>query len=217
MNVFILSTGRCGSTTFERACRHITNYTAAHESRVHQLGESRLAYKDWHIESDNRLSWFLGRLDQTYGDCAFYVHLLRNPEEVSRSYASRLGEECIIPAYARGIYLSLPRDLRAWSLEISRDYVHTVNSNIEMFLRDKSHKLKIDLADAKSGFDKFWDMICAEGDKEHALKEFDRRHNAHDRLVRPQVPRDSFLTVSKAAIAKGLRAVRKMPGVIKNA
>jgi hypothetical protein len=32
MHIFILNTGRCGSTTCARACQHMTNYTAAHES-----------------------------------------------------------------------------------------------------------------------------------------------------------------------------------------
>ena len=56
MNVFVLCTGRCGSTTFACACRHIENYTAAHESRSHLAGPERFAYPEDHIEVDNRLS-----------------------------------------------------------------------------------------------------------------------------------------------------------------
>ncbi|MEJ1383421.1 MAG: hypothetical protein RPV21_03475, partial [Candidatus Sedimenticola sp. (ex Thyasira tokunagai)] len=67
MNIFILNTGRCGSTTFIEACRHITNYSAAHESRIQLIGDRRLAYPQNHIEADNRLSWLLGRLEHTYG------------------------------------------------------------------------------------------------------------------------------------------------------
>ena len=33
-NVFVLCTGRCGSTTFTQACQHIQNYTASHESKI---------------------------------------------------------------------------------------------------------------------------------------------------------------------------------------
>jgi hypothetical protein len=44
MNVFVLCTGRCGSTTFARACRHMTNYGVGHESRIGKLGEERLAF-----------------------------------------------------------------------------------------------------------------------------------------------------------------------------
>lgn len=78
MNVFVLSTGRCGSTTFVKACEHITNFSAAHESRTGLLGAARLDYAGNHIEADNRLSWLLGRLDRTYGNAAFYVHLRRD-------------------------------------------------------------------------------------------------------------------------------------------
>lgn len=56
MNVFVLNSGRCGSTTFIAACRHITNYSSGHESRATLIGEERLAYPTQHIEADNRLS-----------------------------------------------------------------------------------------------------------------------------------------------------------------
>ena len=85
MNVFVLSTGRCGSTTFIKACSHITNYSSAHESLSTRTGKQRLNYPENHIEADNRLSWLLGRLDNTYGDDAFYVHLNRNIEDTIAS------------------------------------------------------------------------------------------------------------------------------------
>ncbi len=102
-NVFILCTGRCGSSTFIRACKHITNYTASHESRISKGGYNRLQYPAHHIEADNRLSWFLGRLENKYGDDAFYVHLKRNIKDTAASLLRR---------YDRGYYESLPqRDL----------------------------------------------------------------------------------------------------------
>jgi ferritin-like protein len=52
--------------TFIRACRHITNYTAGHETRSTLLGEDRIAYPRQHIEADNRLSWMLGKLGKKY-------------------------------------------------------------------------------------------------------------------------------------------------------
>ena len=82
-NVFVLCTGRCGSTTFDRACRHMTNWTAGHETRSHLTGPDRFAYPPRHIEADNRLSWMLGRLEQAYGADAAYVHLTRDAEAVA--------------------------------------------------------------------------------------------------------------------------------------
>ena len=64
MNVFVLTTGRSGSLTFAEACRHITNFSCGHETRVGLIGAERLAYPDQHIEVDNRLAWFTGRLER---------------------------------------------------------------------------------------------------------------------------------------------------------
>jgi hypothetical protein len=66
-NIFVLCTGRCGSTTFIKAAGHIRNYSAAHESRTEELGHARFAYPNFHIEADNRLSWLLGRVDTLFG------------------------------------------------------------------------------------------------------------------------------------------------------
>ncbi len=64
--------------TFIQACKHISNFSSSHESRCGLLAEARLDYPENHIEADDRLSWFLGRLDKQYGNSAFYVHLKRN-------------------------------------------------------------------------------------------------------------------------------------------
>lgn len=173
-NVFILSTGRCGSTTLAKAASHFSNYSSGHETLTNQLGEARLNYPDFHIESDNRLSWLLGRLDQKYGDDAFYVHLTRNPEETAASYAKR--PHGIMGAYqGMGILMGL-RD--GDQLEVSLDYVNTVNKNIEIFLRNKSHKMDFRLENAKKDFSRLVRKIQAEGDMNSAFQELEIRHNS---------------------------------------
>ena len=176
MNIFILNTGRCGSMTFIKACEHITNFSSAHESRCDQLGDARLAYPDNHIEADNRLSWFLGKLDKQYGDNAIYVHLKRNNNDTASSYAKRLFPGGIIPAYRKGILQHLPDDTP--DLSVSLDYCDTVNSNIELFLKDKTRKLEFNLENAKQDFKKFWAFIDAEGDLDSALAEFNIAYNS---------------------------------------
>jgi len=176
MNVFILNTGRCGSTTFNMACEHITNFTSAHESRCDRLGEDRLAYPDNHIEADNRLSWFLGRLDNHYGDKAIYVHLMRNSHDTASSYAKRLFPGGIIPAYRKGILQHLPADIS--DMSVSLDYYDTVNSNIEHFLKDKTRKMEFNLENAKEDYKKFWELVGAEGDLDAAMAEFDIPYNS---------------------------------------
>ena len=180
-NIFILSTGRCGSTTFIHACQHITNYTSAHESRTGFAGQTRLDYPSDHIEADNRLSWFLGRLDQKYGNDAMYVHLLRDRSKVAISYAKRLFPGGIIPAYRYGIYF--PEPINTPILSIAEDYVDTVNANIELFLKDKRNKMAFNLENAKKDFREFWHFIGAQGDLEAALVEFDTRYNASEDSV----------------------------------
>jgi hypothetical protein len=172
MRVFVLSTGRCGSTTFSQACRHITNFTSGHETRVRKVGPDRLHYPPRHIEVDNRLSWLLGRLDAHYGDeDVRFVHLVRDPEQTVDSFLRRFARSSIMRGYDRGILMGS----YAEPLDICRDYVETVNANIALFLRDKdpSHVMTVQLEHAKEDFARFWDWIGAEGDLEAALREWD--------------------------------------------
>lgn len=181
MNIFVLSTGRCGSTTFAEACRHILNYTAAHESRAGKIGGERLKYPDNHIEVDNRLSWFLGRLDEKYGDDAFYVHLKRNREAVALSHKKRYNNrQSIFKAYTKSILLG-PQKYQS-RMRAGLDYCHTVNSNIELFLKDKSRKMDFTLENAEQDFEIFWNRIQAEGDLNTALGEWDVQHNQSNNI-----------------------------------
>lgn len=177
MNVFILNSGRCGSTTFIRACQHITNYSSAHESLLCETGAQRLDYPANHIEADNRLSWFLGRLDQAYGDEAFYVHLQRNTQDTAASFVRRI-DFGILKAYEQGILMHEQHRLPAE--DIARDYLHTVNSNIRLFLKDKSRKMNLSLETVKSDFTEFWNRIDAHGDLDAALREWDIQYNASE-------------------------------------
>lgn len=175
MNVFILNSGRCGSTTFIQACRHMTNFSAGHESRLTKIGSERLAYPDRHIEADNRLCWLLGRLDEAYGDGAFYVHLQREREATAASFARRM-DFGIMKAYRDGILLE--GEPGQSDLDIARDYLDTVEANICRFLRDKPQQMAFRLEQAKADFTLFWQRIGAEGDLQAALAEWDVRHNA---------------------------------------
>ena len=174
MNVFVLSTGRCGSTTFVKASGHILNFTSAHESHIGKVGPSRLDYPNNHIESDNRLSWFLGRLDAKYGDDAFYVHLKRDRMETAISYAKRFQPGLIMHAYAYGIYLEIPQTR---IVDVALDYYDTVNENITFFLRNKTRKMDFNLENAKTDWPVFWERIGAQGDLTMANNEWDVAYN----------------------------------------
>ena len=158
----------------------MTNYTAGHETRIGVVGDGRLDYPSDHIEADNRLSWFLGRLGQTYGDDAFYVHLTREEEATARSFVGRwdLG---IIRAYRHGVHVGLPEDVDRM---VARDYCRTVNNNIVAFVRGRPNAMGIELERAKDGFREFWQRIGAAGDLDAALAEWDTVHNP----TRPHAP-----------------------------
>ena len=191
MRVFVLSTGRCGSLTFTRACTHISNYTASHESLSDRLGSDRFKYPDNHIESDNRLSWQLGQLDNIYGDNAFYVHLKRGKVQVARSVMARFFTPySIIDTFCGSIRMNPPEKMsKAQRLQACYDYIDTVNANIELFLSSKSKKMTIEIEQAKEGFPVFWKAIEGVGDIDAALAEFDQKYNtSQENLSRKMNP-----------------------------
>ena len=173
-NIFVLSTGRCGSTTFHKACCHFTNYTSGHETRTSRLGIDRFSYPSFHIECDNRLSWLLGRLDREYGNSAFYVHLTRNIDDTASSFAKRKGG--IMRAYqGMGILMGCKEtDQR----KIAEDYIDTVDENIKLFLSNKTNKMNFRLERAEQDFTRFCLAVGAQGNFQGALGEFSISHNA---------------------------------------
>lgn len=173
MNIFILNTGRCGSTTFIKACQHINNYSATHESLVTKTGDQRFAYPASHIEADNRLSWFLGKLDQHYANNAFYVHLKRNKNATIRSFSQR-EDYGIMKAYKEGILLGANQQKPE---EIAADYIDTIDLNIKLFLKDKTNTMEFNLETAINDFKIFWDKISAKGNLNNALAEWEINYN----------------------------------------
>lgn len=200
MRIFVLTTGRSGSTTFSRACGHFNNYTAGHESRWNTEIPRRLDYPDNHIEVDNRLCWFLGTLAVRYPD-AHYVHLTRPVDEVADSYAQRWGPDpvpllpwSVLTRLSRGIREKHPRVSMAnafgyaiygktspWPsaqrVAVCRMMVEAIEANVVEFLRHRP-STKIELAKASDQFPAFAKFIGAEGDIDGAVAEFAHRHNA---------------------------------------
>lgn len=206
MNVFVLTTGRTGSLSLERACSYITNYTAAHESRCDKLGSERLNFPDDHIEIDNRLAWFLGDIEAKYGDNAIYVHLIRDEKKVADSYTKRWNRETsIVRAYAYGILKLQEHQIKEPSA-ICLDFVEKTNRNIVNFLSDKSRKMTFDISNNTVDFKKFWELIEAQGNYEKAFAELNAVHNAHG----SDKDLNSFWN-------KSLRIAKKLPSFLKNA
>ncbi|HKK87290.1 MAG TPA: hypothetical protein VJ917_00485 [Saprospiraceae bacterium] len=180
MNVFVLCTGRTGSSTFIEACKHVENYSSAHESRSSRCGSARLDFPACHIEADNRLIWFFGDLDKKYGKEPFYVHLRRNEQKTAKSFMRRWkwNRVSIIQAFYHAILMNHKKPTEEEITKVSLHYVKTVNSNIEAFLKDKPHKMTVWLENIESDFRNFWDAIGAEGDYEKAIACWDKKYNA---------------------------------------
>jgi hypothetical protein len=197
VNVFVLCTGRTGSLTFSRAASHILNYSVGHESKSKLVGDARLAYPPNHIEADNRLTWILGRLDDTFGADAFYVHLTRDCEATARSFNKRWNvKEGIIAAYRDAILMGA----EAEPMEVCTDYVETVNANIHAFLKDKPNTMHFEVERAQQHWPLFWQRIGARGDLQAALDEWNENHNRQEQ--RPSVLRRLF---SPAKLSIGIR------------
>ncbi len=179
MQVFILCTGRSGSSTFIKACKHITNYTSGHESRSKRTGDDRIVFPENHIEADNRLAWFLGAIEDMYGDNAFYVHLLRNREATIDSFNRRWKNKgSIIRAFSEGILFTPTLFLTGKDkVRICSFYVDTVNTNIRMFLKNKTHTMVMHLEKIEKEFPAFWNAIGAEGDLKKATRELKINYN----------------------------------------
>lgn len=178
-NVFVLNTGRCGSTTFSKACQYMTNYTSGHELRVNEIGDSRLNYPTSHIEVDHNFCWMLGNLDQLYGNKAFYVHLVRDKQKVIKSTYKRWNYSFNSTRFFTQEVLGIVPELLSESekLAVVSQENETKTSAINLFLLDKTNTILIDIDDPKKAFTEFWNRIGAEGNLEKALLEFDVRHN----------------------------------------
>ncbi|MCK0536100.1 hypothetical protein [Alcanivorax quisquiliarum] len=177
--VLALSAGRAGSKTFANACSYITNYTSGHETRLAMPAAEKINYPDFHIESDNRLSWMLGLLNERLSDSVFYVYLYRDEEKIARSYNRRWAvKNGIMPAYAQGV-LMMPTSRN--DIVTCRDYVSCVHANIKMFLKDKQYVV-IDIDNPQEGFECFWEKISAQGDKKKALQAFEQADNTSSKM-----------------------------------
>ena len=203
MNVFVLTTGRSGSTTLSAALQHVTNFSCSHESRSELVGKHRLDYPQNHIEIDHRLAWFLGELGNRYGDEACYVHLVREREatasswnrrwhpsmrryrrapreflkELRRRVSSNPVEPRLLPAFASGLILR-----SKWfaddRLDVARYLVDTVNWNIEEFVSHRPKKYVLHLETSQDELPGLWEYCGFQGDLESALAELAKRHNA---------------------------------------
>jgi hypothetical protein len=188
---------------------------------------NRVKYPENHIEVDNRLAYFLGRLENRYGDDPFYVHLKRNRIETAESLSRGSYEGGIVECYRKKIITTSITSNENYQregitpVETCKHYCDTVNTNIELFVKDKTKKMEFRLESAEDDFRRFWERIGAEGDMSASMQEWGRKYNASDSKEAPEeeapeeeapeeeAPQISSLPVR--AIRKAVRAAREFP------
>jgi len=174
MRVFIIGTGRCGTTTIWKAAQHITNYTAGHETKPGVIGRYK-GYPDNHIESDGHLIWTVPRLVAKYPDAKFAV-LRRDRKDLIDSLARRYYMQGILRLFhadKRHKEKQAREEAAAWLVDCMYAYA-------ERFLaaQFKCDFRIFNLEKMKTGdWVRFWDWIGAEGDFDKSLKEWDIKHN----------------------------------------
>ena len=167
MRVFVTGTGRCGTVTFARACKHITNYTSAHETQSRRRTVS-LDYPDNHIEVDPHFAHYMGPMIHTHPG-AMWVHLWRDRDAVIRSIMKKGN----LQHWSRVALWRVQQDEEVATL------VHdALYSNIRAHLiRSVQKKLHIETPVSEAAFRDFWNAIGAEGDLGAACKELEIKHN----------------------------------------
>lgn len=169
MRVFVTGTGRCGTTTFAKACSHITNFTSGHESKRRGCPQAQVnEFPDNHIEVDAHLFWHMGILLDMYPE-AYWVHLRREREACVRSLMKTSG----IKDWMRLAYVGA-NDLG----QACADYYDSTNRMIGELLDPLSRSRTMHLEMLRDEWDDFWQWIGAEGDYGPAVAELTIKHNA---------------------------------------
>jgi len=99
---------------------------------------------------------------------------------------------------------------------VCKHYCDTVNSNIELFLKDKARSMELWLESAEEDFSEFWERIGAEGDLSASLEEWTRSYNASDPKEAPDKQFEPP-PLSVRAARKAVRIARKFPDFIRKA
>ena len=168
MRVFVVGTGRCGSVTFSKACRHLDGFTVGHESPI----GGELSFPDRHVEVSPRLTWVLPLLVRKYHDDVLYVHLRRKREEVVASWIRR-GRHRGPGIWEKLVNGSSENDYRQ-ICELCHD---GMIATIEQSLTG-TNQMTLWLHDVRESWHEFWTAIRAQGNYRRSLAEWNIRYNA---------------------------------------
>lgn len=177
MRIFVVGTGRCGTSTFYHAACHATNYTVGHESRAGTIND--YLYPDHRIEVSSHLAFAVPVLRATHsiarigasGGCRF-VHLIRELAScVSSMAAVREAIRSLAFGIAEGnVNTQSGKDFRRWAAWL----YDLVNANIAATAADA---FRLELERAEERWLDCWEFMGCEGDFEASLAEWRWKYN----------------------------------------
>lgn len=169
MNVFVMGTGRCGTTTFAKACNCFKGFTSKHESKVKN---NDLVYPNNHIESDPHLFWHLPNLVSKYPD-ALYIHIIRERDACIRSLSKRPS------LYSYAYITELSKRKKTDLNKIAERFYDFVTGCLCSFFKGNGHLdyMEIDLPPTKDQWREFHEKIGSPNGYKESLKHWNRRYN----------------------------------------
>ncbi len=176
MRVFVTGTGRCGTSTFTKACQKLTNYTASHESLVGEDSIGLWQYPDNHIEVAAQLAIAIPILLDKYPGSK-WVHLIRDEKDCIES----LSKEVWFSMQIFGFQWFLSR-IPSDSKKLAEAFYKTVNANIAALIPKDSLTIKISRDSYKptamrEQWVELFQFINAKGDFEASLAEWQKIYN----------------------------------------
>lgn len=172
MRVFVTGTGRCGSVSFEAACRHFTNYRSGHETSC------GLEYPDQHIEVSPHLRCCIPYLAAKYPG-SLWVHLIREPQPCIDSLAA-LDHGYVMRAYAvlhsTALVGANPSDIAFWYYWWENDAIRTQLAALVA----PQNRITLHLDRIKKDWERFTYWIGAQGDLGASLAAWDVRRNTRE-------------------------------------
>jgi hypothetical protein len=187
VNVFVVGTGRCGTSTFYQAARTIVGFTAGHETTAGTVPSWQFA--DQHIEVAAQLVYGIPRLRATYPD-ARWVHLVRDREPCVRSLARQCWES--MAAFAKQWFLcDHPADVA-----LAAEQFHDLTNELIEALLPPDATMKIRVEELVEAWPRFCEWIGAEYDEEAAAGILHRKYNpgtarGRDNFIEDTLPKTS--------------------------
>lgn len=174
MRVFVVGTGRCGTSTFRHAASLALNKSVRQES-AYWNGVSHREYLDGCIEIGHQLTWVLSYLLHRYRDSKI-VHLVRDKESCVRSLQKNgLGT---IPSWYNMLYAGCHENGNPCPpcSDLFDIYYDQVNFSIPNVTPTHRY-FRLKLEAAKEQWRACWDWMSCEGDFERSLACWAKKYN----------------------------------------